>query len=50
VTRVLGNLDRRGLEAVPIADSKDVEKLREVLKSFAETNEKSAANLRLREI
>jgi membrane protein len=50
VTKVLGNLDRRGLDAVPIAESKDVEKFREVLKSFAETNEKSAANLRLREI
>jgi membrane protein len=50
VTRVLGNLDRRGLDAVPIAESKDVEKLREVLRSFAEINEKSAANLRLREI
>ena len=50
VTKVLGNLDRRGTDAVPIAQSKNLDRLREILRGFDEMNERSAANAKLQEL
>jgi membrane protein len=50
VAEVNNRLDTQGLGAVPIAESPDVEKLRETLKRFQEMNEQSSANLQLRDL
>lgn len=50
VTKVLGNLDRQGTDAVPIAQSKNLDRLREILRGFDEMNERSAANAKLQEL
>jgi membrane protein len=50
VTKVVGRLDRHGSDAIPIAPSKNLDKLRDILKEFEAANEKSPANLKLQEL
>ena len=50
VAEVNNRLDTQGLGAVPIAESRDVEKLRETLKRFQEITDQSSANLQLRDL
>jgi hypothetical protein len=50
VAAVIERLDQQGIAAVPIADSAEMEKLRETLKRFREMNEQSPANLKLQEL
>jgi len=50
VTKILANLERRGLDGIPIGGSKYADRLREALSSFAQQNEQSSANLTLKEI
>jgi membrane protein len=50
VAGVLERLDERGVTAVPIVDSPDVQKLRGTMQRFHQINEQSSANLRLRDL
>jgi membrane protein len=50
VTKIVGRLDRHGSDAIPIAPSKNLDRLRDILKGFEEANEKSPANLKLQEL
>ncbi len=50
VAKIVGNLDRHGIDTLPIAPSKELDRLRDVLKSFEEMNEKSPANLKPQEL
>jgi hypothetical protein len=43
-------LDQQGVATVPIAESADVQKVRETIKRFREMNEQSSANLRLQDL
>jgi membrane protein len=47
---VIDRLEEHGSGAVPVAKSKELEKLSECLKAFGEAIEKSSANIRLKEI
>ncbi len=50
VAGVIERLDQQGVTAVPIADSPEVQKLGETLKSFREMNKQSPANLKLQDL
>lgn len=50
VAAVIERLDQQGVTMLPIADSPDVQKLRETLKRYREINEQSSANLRLQDL
>jgi membrane protein len=50
VNKVLLTLDRQGLDAVPIAESKQLDRLRDTLREIDALNEKSPANLKLQEL
>jgi membrane protein len=50
VAGVIERLDRQGVATVPIAESADVQKVRETIKRFREMNEQSSANLRLQDL
>ena len=50
VTKIVGNLDRQGMDTVPIAESKSLDRLRDILRGFDEMNEKSPVNLKLQEL
>jgi membrane protein len=50
VANVIERLDQQGVTTVPIAESPDVQKLRDTLKRFHEMNEQSSANLRLQDL
>jgi membrane protein len=50
VTQVIGRLDRHGSDEIPIAPSKNLDKLRDILKGFDAANEKSPANIKLQEL
>jgi membrane protein len=50
VNRVLLTLERQGLDAVPIAESKQLDRLRATLREFDAMNEESPANLKLQEL
>jgi membrane protein len=47
---VIDKLEERGTDRIPVAESKELEKLSECLKAFGEAAEKSPANLRLKDI
>jgi membrane protein len=50
VASVMERLDQQGVATVPIAESADVEKLRETIKRFREINDQSTANLKLQDL
>ena len=50
VTKILSRLDSHGSDAIPIAPSKNLDRLRDILKGFDAANEKSPANLKLQEL
>jgi membrane protein len=50
VAGVIERLDQQGVATVPIAESADVQKVRETIKRFREMNEQSSANLRLQDL
>jgi membrane protein len=50
VAGVMDRLDQQGIAAVPMAESTEVNKLRETLKRFSEMIEQSPANLKLRDL
>jgi membrane protein len=50
VAKVLDALDRRGLDAIPIAESDDLERLREIVRRFEDTIEKSPANVKVQDL
>jgi membrane protein len=50
VTKILADLDRQGTDALPIAESEKLDRLRDILRGFDEMIEKSPANLKLQEI
>jgi len=50
VASVMERLDQQGVATVPMAESPEIRKLRESLKSFREMNEQSSANLRLQDL
>jgi membrane protein len=47
VTKILAALDHQGTDAVPIAESEQLERLRDILRGFDEMIENSPANLKL---
>jgi membrane protein len=50
VAKILDALDRRGLDAIPIAESADLERLRDIVRSFEDTIEKSPANVKVQNL
>jgi membrane protein len=50
VARILDALDRRGLDAIPIAESDNLERLREIVRRFGDTIEKSPANVKVQDL
>ena len=50
VAGVLERLDQQGIATVPIAESADLQKLRETIQRFREMNEQSSANLKLQDL
>jgi membrane protein len=50
VAKILRRLDRQGIDTLPIAESKELEKLRDTIKRFEETVEKSPANLKIQDL
>lgn len=50
VTKISGDLDRLGMDAVPIAESQSLDRLRDIIKRFGETIEKSPANLKIQDL
>jgi len=50
VKYVIDKLEEHGTDAIPMAESEELEKLSECLKAFGEATEKSPANLRLKDI
>ncbi|HWH78775.1 MAG TPA: YihY/virulence factor BrkB family protein, partial [Candidatus Binatus sp.] len=50
VMKIVDRLDRQGSDAIPIAPSKNLDRLRGIFISFEEANEKSPANLKLQEL
>jgi membrane protein len=50
VAEVSERLDQQGVTTVPIADSPEVQKLRETLQRFREMNKQSPANLKLQDL
>jgi hypothetical protein len=43
-------LDQQGIDTVPVAESTDINKLRETVQRFREMNEQSSANLKLQDL
>lgn len=50
VAGVLERLDQQGIDSIPIAESIDVNKVRETLRRFREGNAQSCANLKLEDL
>jgi len=50
VTKVLAALDRHGEDALPLADSPSLDKLREIARKFDETLETAPANLKIQDL
>lgn len=50
VAGVIERLDQQGVDTVPVAESTDINKLRETIRRFWELNEQSPANLKLKEL
>jgi membrane protein len=50
VTKILGRLDRQGLDAIPIGESDKLDRVRDIVRQFDETIEKSPANLKIQDL
>ena len=50
IKSVIDSLEQHGTDTVPVVKSHELEKLSECLKAFGEAMERSAANVRLKEI
>jgi membrane protein len=50
VSAVLERLDQQGIDALPVAESTDLDRLRETLKRFHDMSEQSPVNVRLRDL
>ena len=50
VSAVLEGSDQQGINALPVADSTDLDRLRETLKRFHDLSEQSPVNVRLRDL
>ena len=50
VSAVLEGLDQQGINALPVAESTDLDRLRETLKRFHDMSEQSPVNVRLRDL
>jgi membrane protein len=50
VTKILGRLDRQGLDAIPTGESEKLDRLRDIIKRFDETIEKSPDNLKIQDL
>jgi membrane protein len=50
VANILARLERHGMDAVPIAESKHLEKLRDIAGRFEETIVKSPANVKIQDL
>ncbi len=50
IAAVMQRLDRHGIDAIPIAESDNVDKLRETVRRFYEMTEQSDANLKLKQL
>ena len=50
VSAVLEGLDQQGINALPVAESTDLDRLRETLKRFHEMSEQSPVNVKLRDL
>lgn len=50
VAKILAALNRRGADAVPLAESPNLERLREIVRRFDETLETSPANLKIQDL
>jgi membrane protein len=50
VAKILEDLDRHGVDAVPIAETKNLDRLRDVVRRFNDTMEKSPANLKIQDL
>lgn len=50
VTKILAGLDQHGADALPLADSPSLDKLREITRKFDETLETAPANLKIQDL
>ena len=50
VAGIMERLDQRGIDSIPIAESSDLNKVRETLRRLREMNEQSPANLKLQDL
>ena len=50
VTKVLGALDSHGEDALPLAESPSLDKLREITRKFDEILETAPANLKIQDL
>ena len=50
VTKILGRLDRQGLDAIPIGEAEKLDRLRDIVSRFDDTIEKSPANLKIQDL
>jgi membrane protein len=50
VAGVIDRLDQRGIDTIPMAESMNLNKLREIVRRFHDMNEQSPANLKLQEL
>jgi membrane protein len=50
VAKILEALDRRGQDGIPIAESDDLERLRDIVRNFEDTIEKSPANVKIQDL
>ncbi|MGE5217237.1 MAG: YihY/virulence factor BrkB family protein [Chloroflexota bacterium] len=50
VAKVIRRLDRQGADVVPIAESENLDRLRDIVKRFEETVEKSPADLKIQDL
>ena len=50
VTKILGRLDRQGLEDIPIGELEKLDRLRDIVKRLDDAMEKSPANLKIQDL
>jgi len=50
VTKILGRLDRQGLDAIPIGEAEKLDTVRDIVSRFDDTIEKSPANLKIQDL
>jgi membrane protein len=50
IAAVIERLDQHGIDTLPIAESSDLNKIRDTLRRFCEMNAQSPANVKLQEL